>query len=263
MINKVHFFILILPLHFSATVWSEDKGVLFKVGTKILDYSGHSYTNLEKELIESKQALENQEELLKGIEFYESFKKHFETSNNNIGFSVYDIFWAGCKGSLLYHNKLNESKNETMDTVKVSHDPRRRDIMVIKDEQNTVMRDQMPRPMFQKAIDIEPISRFSLSSNHDNPPLELGKLYEDSYQRSGGTLEKGVYSIKYLVTKTPSNKLEVLFEGDVAQLWNHNGRAQKYSYKLNCVGPSIDELKQLSQNESTTIDDLKRKVFED
>ena len=69
----------------------------------------------------------------------------------------------------------------------------------------------------------------------------MNKKYQISFEKQGGTLDKGIYNYSYKVTNSDKklNKILVEFSNDYYEEMNHMPRAEKVIYTMNLICDKI------------------------
>ena len=279
--------ILILFTFFSTSVHAEDKGFLFRIGETFLRLGGFSYNKLElkfqeletkvqkfetertqclNDALKVKGQLEDREKDIRDCIAYENFKA--SPIERGIGFTVIEILKGGCTGTIKYNQERfgsyngPEGKTTTNLEGEIEIKPESRfggqiGINLIK---KTIGDDRSHGSPYQDRIEAYPFTDQSFQGKQWSPVV-LGRMYEDSDEKKGGTLEKGVFKAKYNVMKTNNNQLEIIAEGEGAKQWNHMPIGQKYTYRMTAICKTLDELNAMAKKGEPGSEEISKKVF--
>lgn len=226
--------ILIILLTSSAAVRAEERGIVFRIGESILKLAGYSYAKLEKNMQQNERALKN-------CSAYKDFLG--PEKYNQIEYNIIDILKAGCRGTItLTEKEMSPAgvKTKDMETIVKTSSNRWGNIQTKED------RPVSRRKRFGHHLSLRP--EFPRESAGEWPIITLGKMYQTSFNSSGGTLEKGEYDYEYIVTEGASKALNIVMKADTAQEWNHRptSELQTFIYKAECK--SIKELEEMTKD---------------
>lgn len=219
----------------------------------------------EKETLQKE--LKNKEEDIKSCSAYLKFKGSHD--KRNIGWSVVEILKGGCSGNAKIHTEKfrgegkvekTESDYEGLVVTKLAN--RGMPTLVVEKIQKKIP-DAPGSPQMGSPYDTQIDLRFSDYHNQEFSSVILGKMYEISKTRSGGTLAKGLYTYKYNVVKGDNDALQVTMELERAEQWNHMPIGEKSHTRLVLTCKTLAQLNELGAKDPQieVNQDIHKKVF--
>lgn len=276
----------ILILFVSFSCWGieaptrAEKGVLFNIGEWFLKKSGHSYEDVEERYVGAVKNCSALEKLTEGFgrsRPSQAFKQVNlndidRVNGRSIGMTIFDLLKSGCSGNMKMSqqkfktdNSEVVSSNEEIDTeIQTSYDNSFRSLTIIKKTNSTLNPAGFDRrDTFRNRIDVR------LEDNLGGRERTLSNVILDEeqeveFERGGGTLVKGEYKYKYIVTKNEDKTLRVSLEANSAEAWSHNQTGKKTSLAMIVNCQSLEDLEQNSAGQRELKDSLRLQnaVFE-